>query len=79
MLDAVGAQQFDGVSHALGAARLARMHGAAQASRAGALEGLRKSRTGPARGSLVAVDRQRHDARVAQSDQQIDQLGCSVR
>jgi len=79
VVDAISAQQFDRVSHALGAARLAGMRGAAQSRRAGALEGLRESRAGPARGRLVAVDRQRHDARVAQSDQQIDQLGCSVR
>lgn len=55
------------------------MHGAAQARRTGAPEGLRKARPGAAGGGLVAVDREGHDARVPQGDECIDELGRGAR
>ena len=44
----------------------------------GTPEGLGKARPGAPGGGLVAVDRQGHDARMAQLDQQVDQFGRGV-
>jgi len=56
MVDAVGAQKFDGVSHTFRPARLTGMHGAAQSDRARPPERLGEPRPRAAGRGFVAVD-----------------------
>lgn len=79
MIDAIGTEQFDGVTHTLGATGLARMHGAAQTRRAGTSERFCEARAGATGGRLVTVDRERDDARVSQGCQRVEQFGRGVR